>query len=78
MLDALSNLLAAGDELGKAKGENEFTKAFDEAEGVDKLEALQEHKNADIYDKARATRRSHAPPTPPYRISLLHLLPHAP
>ena len=28
--------------------------AFDEAEGVDKLEGLQEHKNADIYDKVRA------------------------
>eukprot|EP00964_Phaeocystis_antarctica_P093394 scaffold60245_cov49-Phaeocystis_antarctica.AAC.5 len=26
VLDALANLLAAGEELGKAKGENEFTK----------------------------------------------------
>ena len=26
--------------------------AFDEAEGIDKLEALQEHKNANVYDKA--------------------------
>ena len=54
VLDALANLLSAGEELGKAKGENEFTKAFDEAEGLDKLEGLQEHKNADIYDKVRA------------------------
>ena len=54
VLDALANLLSAGEELGKAKGENEFTRAFDEAEGVDKLEGLQEHKNADIYDKVRA------------------------
>ena len=54
VLDALANQLSAGEELGKAKGENEFTKAFDEAEGVDKLEGLQEHNNADICDKVRA------------------------
>ena len=52
VLEACANLLAAGEELGRSKGENEFVKAFDEAEGIDKLEALQEHKNANIYNKA--------------------------
>lgn len=55
MLEALGNLLAAGEELGKsAKGDNVFTAAFDEAEGIDKLEALQEHENEEIYDAAVA------------------------
>ena len=31
VLDALANLLAAGEELGKAKGENEFTKVSSES-----------------------------------------------
>ena len=53
MLEALGNLLAAGEELGKhAKGENLFVAAFDEAEGIDKLEQLQEHENEDVYDAA--------------------------
>jgi hypothetical protein len=53
MVEALGNLLAAGEELGKhAKGENLFIAAFDEAEGIDKLEALQEHENEDVYKGA--------------------------
>lgn len=51
MLEAFANLLAAGEELGKG-GENEFVKAFDEAEGIDTLEKLQEHQNEAIYEKA--------------------------
>jgi importin subunit alpha-2 len=50
MLEALGNLLAAGAELGK--GENEFVRVFDEAEGIDKLESLQEHQNEKVYEKA--------------------------
>lgn len=50
MLEAMANLLAAGEELGRAgKGDNPFLIAFDEAEGVDKLELLQEHENEDVY-----------------------------
>ncbi|KAL1526698.1 hypothetical protein AB1Y20_015398 [Prymnesium parvum] len=56
MVEALGNLLSAGEELGKqnGKGDNVFTLAFDEAEGIDKLEQLQEHENYDIYTAAVA------------------------
>ena len=61
MVEALGNLLAAGDELGKhtGKGENIFTLAFDEAEGIDKLEQLQEHENEDIYKGAVSLLEKH-------------------
>jgi len=54
MLEAVGTLLSAGDFLSKSKGgaENPFLVPFDEAEGVDKLEALQEHHNEEIYNKA--------------------------
>lgn len=54
MLEALGHMLSAGEELGKhnGKGENIFTVAFDEAEGIDKLEQLQEHENEDVYSAA--------------------------
>jgi hypothetical protein len=54
MLEAVGTLLAAGDVLAKAKGveSNPFLMPLDEADGVDKLEALQEHANEDIYKKA--------------------------
>lgn len=32
------------------KGDNIFSLAFDEADGIDKLEQLQQHENEDIYD----------------------------
>lgn len=51
-LDACANLLASGHEMMRGKGSNPFMVPFDEAEGLDKLEALQEHENANIYDKA--------------------------
>jgi len=58
-LEACANLLAAGDELTRGKGSNPFVVQFDEAEGVEKLEALQEHENSGIYDKAVAILEAH-------------------
>ena len=53
MLEATGTLLEAGEKLGTSKGsDNPFLVAFDEAEGVDKLEALQTHHNEDVYEKA--------------------------
>ena len=54
MLEAIGTLLAAGELLGKVKGntDNPFLVPFDEADGVDKLEALQEHHNEEVYQKA--------------------------
>ena len=53
MLEATGTLLEAGETLAKSKGgDNPFLVPFDEAEGVDKLEALQEHHNEDVYQKA--------------------------
>ena len=54
MLEAIGTLLSAGDLLGSAKGNNPFLVPFDEAEGIDKLESLQEHHNEEIYQKAIA------------------------
>lgn len=53
-LEACANLLASGAELMRGKSDNPFVVPFDEAEGIEKLEALQEHENATIYDKAVA------------------------
>lgn len=55
MLEALGTLLSAGAFLGKSKGgadANPFLVPFDEADGVEKLEALQEHHNEEVYEKA--------------------------
>lgn len=53
MLEAIGTLLEAGETVAKGKGgDNPFLLPFDEAEGVDKLEALQSHHNEDIYEKA--------------------------
>ena len=54
MLEATDTLLQAGETLAKSKAgaENPFLVPFDEAEGVDKLEALQSHHNEEIYEKA--------------------------
>jgi len=53
MLEATGTLLEAGETVAKNKGtDNPFLVPFDEAEGVDKLEALQTHKNEDVYEKA--------------------------
>jgi len=53
MLEAVGTLLSAGEFLSKGS-DNPFLVPFDEAEGIDKLEALQEHHNEDIYQKAVA------------------------
>ena len=53
MLEAVGTLFEAGEVLARSKGgDNPFLVPFDEAEGVDKLEALQEHTNEEIYEKA--------------------------
>jgi hypothetical protein len=54
MLEAVDTLLAAGETLAKTKpgAENPFVVPFDEADGIDKLEALQSHHNEEIYEKA--------------------------
>lgn len=55
MLEATGTLLDAGEKLATSKGgTNPFLLAFDEAEGVDKLEALQSHHNEEVYEKAVA------------------------
>ena len=60
MLEAVGTLLDAGDLLAKAKGgDNAFLKPFDEAEGIDKLEALQTHHNEEVYEKAVAILEKH-------------------
>ena len=52
--------LDAGDALVTAKGgENTFLKAFDEADGIDKLENLQTHHNEEVYEKAVAILEKH-------------------
>ena len=61
MLEATDTLLQAGETLAKSKAgaENPFLVPFDEAEGVDKLEALQSHHNEEVYDKAIALLEKH-------------------
>ena len=46
-LDALEAILKTGN-----LENNEYASLVDEAEGLDKMEALQEHENVDIYEKA--------------------------
>ena len=46
-LDALEAILRTGAETGET-----YAVIVDEAEGLDKLEQLQEHQNSDIYEKA--------------------------
>jgi len=58
-LEACANMLAAGGELAHGKTSNLFVVSFDEVEGIEKLEALQEHENASIYDKAVAILEAH-------------------
>lgn len=52
-LEGLENLLKIGERDAKATGgTNQYATYIEEAEGLDKIEALQSHKNNDIYEKA--------------------------
>jgi hypothetical protein len=54
VLETLENILTVGELLAKAREEkaNPFTIAIEEADGLDKIESLQSHDNAQIYEKA--------------------------
>eukprot|EP00310_Coccolithus_braarudii_P014633 CAMPEP_0183342072 /NCGR_PEP_ID=MMETSP0164_2-20130417/8233_1 /TAXON_ID=221442 /ORGANISM="Coccolithus pelagicus ssp braarudi, Strain PLY182g" /LENGTH=546 /DNA_ID=CAMNT_0025512555 /DNA_START=58 /DNA_END=1698 /DNA_ORIENTATION=+ len=52
VLDAVFNMLAAGEMMATKGGANPFLIPFDEAGGIDKLEALQTHDNTEVYNKA--------------------------
>lgn len=54
-LEGLENILKVGEtekELQGANGNNPYAELVDEAEGLDKIEELQNHNNEDIYNKA--------------------------
>ena len=54
-LEGLENILRVGEsdkEIAGPTGVNQYAQAIEEAEGVDKIEDLQEHTNEDIYDKS--------------------------
>lgn len=52
-LEGLENILKIGDkEAHDTNGINRFAQVVEEADGLDKIEALQRHNNQDIYDKA--------------------------
>ena len=51
-LEAIENILYTGERLSKANGINPFLSIVEEAEGIDRLEELQQHENEDIYKKA--------------------------
>lgn len=52
-LEGLENILKVGEKDAKSSdGMNAFASLIEEAEGLDKIEALQNHQNNDIYEKA--------------------------
>ena len=52
-LEGLENILKVGEQMtARHNGENIFANFIDEAEGLEKIEALQQHQNNDIYNKA--------------------------
>lgn len=54
-LEGLENILKVGDsekELAGAEGQNPYSTMVDEANGLDKIEELQNHSNREIYEKA--------------------------
>jgi len=52
-LEGLENILKVGEKDSKAAGSlNQYATWIEEAEGLDKIEALQNHQNNDIYEKA--------------------------
>lgn len=52
-LEGLENILKSGEQEANTMGaQNQYTTFVDEAEGLDKLENLQNHSNEDVYKKA--------------------------
>ncbi len=51
-LEALDNILASGQQVAEEGGTNEYADILEESEGLEKLEALQNHKDTAVYDKA--------------------------
>jgi importin subunit alpha-1 len=51
-LEALDNILKAGERSAKETGINEYATLVEECHGLDKLELLQNHQNQEIYDKS--------------------------
>ncbi|KAH7284024.1 hypothetical protein KP509_34G036300 [Ceratopteris richardii] len=53
-LEGLENILKVGEaekDLGNTSGVNTYAQSIDDAEGLEKIENLQIHENADIYDR---------------------------
>lgn len=56
-LEGLENILKVGEAAAKAPGgggQNPYAQLVEDAEGLDKIEALQEHQNEELYEKAVA------------------------
>lgn len=52
-LEGLENILKSGlERMNQTNGINQFAKFVDEAEGLEKIEALQQHENNEIYERA--------------------------
>lgn len=51
-LEALSNILAFGQQLKQLKGENLFLTIFESLRGAEKVEKMQAHKSDDVHVKA--------------------------
>jgi len=51
-LEALENILKVGEADAKESGTNQYTQFIDQAEGLEKIENLQNHPNNEIYKKA--------------------------
>lgn len=51
-LEGLENILKLGQKDAEISGVNQYATFIEEAEGLDKIELLQNHQNTDIYEKA--------------------------
>eukprot|EP00775_Hariotina_reticulata_P002748 gene2748-3042_t len=54
-LEGLENILKVGEQMKRLpgnNGSNPFAQLVEDADGLDKIEALQEHQNEDLYEKA--------------------------